>query len=270
MIIDFHTHVYPDAIAEKTVSFLLDKISLPDKKVFTNGTIGSLLSSMENSNVDHSVVLPVVTKPSQFDSINRFAQNLASEKGIISFGGIHPDCENPEEKLTFLKNSGFKGVKLHPDYQDTFIDDEKYVNIISICRQLGLKVIIHAGIDVGLPSPVHCPPGRALKMLQSVGARSYDPFIILAHLGGWKMENEVKEKLCGQNVFFDTGYCLDKYERKDLLDIISLHGAERILFATDSPWGGQSEYIRLLDALPISDDKKQMIFSDNARRLLGI
>ncbi|MBQ7654841.1 MAG: amidohydrolase family protein [Clostridia bacterium] len=270
MIIDFHTHIYPDAIAEKTVSFLLGKISLPDKQAFTNGTVRSLLSSMERAKVEYSVTLPVVTKPSQFESINLFAKKLNENKQIIPFGGIHPENENAEEKLEFLKSSGFKGVKLHPDYQGAFIDDEKYIRIIRTCRELGLKVIIHAGIDVGLPSPVHCPPDRALKMLREVDAESHEPFIILAHLGGWKMESEVKEKLCGKNVFFDTGYCLDKYEKSDLLDIISLHGSERILFATDSPWGSQEKYIEILDSLKISDDKKEMIFSENARKLLGI
>lgn len=270
MIIDFHTHVYPEAIAKKTVGFLLDKISLPDKKAWTDGTAASLVSSMEKSGVDLSVTLPVVTKPSQFESVNRFSESLRDVPGIIPFGGIHPDCENIEEKLLFLKSSGFAGIKLHPDYQGTFIDDEKYINLICVCRELGLKVIIHAGIDVGLPDPVHCPPDRVLKMLSEVGVERCDPFIILAHLGGWRMQSEVEEKLCGKNVFFDTGYCLDKYSKKDVVRIISLHGAEKILFATDSPWGDQREYVRLLESLPLGDGEKEMIFSSNARRLLGI
>lgn len=270
MIIDFHTHVYPDSIAEKTVLFLLDKINLPDKKAFTSGTAASLIDSMKKSNVNISVTLPVVTKPSQFEKVNLFAQNLNEMSGFISFGGIHPDCENIEEKLKYLKKCGFKGIKLHPDYQDTFIDDKKYVNVINVCRELGMIVVIHAGIDVGLPFPVHCPPDKTLNMLREVNAENYEPFIVLAHLGGWKMENEVKEKICKKNVFLDTGYCLDKYSEKDLLDIISLHGADRILFATDSPWGGQKEYVEILENLKISDDDKEMIFSSNAKQLLKI
>lgn len=270
MVVDFHTHVYPDSIAEKTVGYLLDKINLPDKKAYTDGTADSLKESMKESGVDISVVLPVVTKPSQFESVNLFSEKLNGMPGIISFGGVHPDCENTEEKLTLLKSKNFRGIKLHPDYQGDFIDSEKYINIIRICRELRLKVIIHAGIDVGLPSPVHCPPDRVLKMLEEVEAKKYDPFIILAHLGGWKMENEVKDKLCGKNVFFDTGYCLDKYDKKDLLEIISLHGADKILFATDSPWGGQSEYVKILESLDIGDSEKELIFSANARKLLNI
>lgn len=270
MIVDFHTHIYPDKIAEKTIGFLLSKINLPDKQAFTDGTAKALLSSMEKSKVDLSVILPVVTKPSQFESINRFAAEQNENKKFICFGGIHPDNENAEEKLLFIKKLGLKGVKLHPDYQNCFIDDKRYINIIDLCAQIGLKVIIHAGIDVGLPETVHCTPEKTLNMLREVGAEKYDPFIILAHMGGWMMQDDVKKFLCGKNVFFDTGYCLDKYKTSDIIDIINLHGADKILFATDSPWGCQEQYVKILDNLNLSKSEKELVFYKNALRLLEI
>lgn len=270
MIIDFHTHIYPQKIAEKTIDFLLDKIPYEDKKASTNGTVNGLLDSMKRSDVDYSVTLPVVTSPKQFDSINRYAVEIKNTKGIISFGGIHPDNENFQEKLDYIKHSGLKGIKLHPDYQDVYIDDKRYINIIRYCSDIGLKVVIHAGIDVGLPTPVHCPPEKSLKMINEVEADKKEPFIILAHMGGWMMQEDVKKMLCKKNVFFDTGYCLDKYSDKDLKDIINLHGADKILFATDAPWGDQKQYVDNLLKLNLGDDTTEKIFSLNAKRLLDI
>ena len=69
-VIDFHTHVFPEAIAEKTISMLAQK---SNSQPFGNGTFSSLLSNMQTSGVTHSVTLPVVTRPKQFDSILKYA-----------------------------------------------------------------------------------------------------------------------------------------------------------------------------------------------------
>ena len=111
MIIDFHTHIYPDKIAEKTINTLMN--SAPDVKVYTKGTLGALLESMENAGIDKSVILPVATRKGQFDTINKFALSINNNyTNLISFGGIHPDDDEPEEKLKFLKENGFKGIKI--------------------------------------------------------------------------------------------------------------------------------------------------------------
>ena len=113
MVIDFHTHVYPDKIAERTINALLN--SAPDVKIFTKGTIDALIESMNKAGIDKSVVLPVATRKGQFDTINNFAYNINQKYSqLVSFGGIHPDDENPEQKLRFLKSKGFKGIKIHP------------------------------------------------------------------------------------------------------------------------------------------------------------
>ena len=91
MIIDFHTHIFPDKIAKPTVeklkSYLCD--AGEECAAYTDGTLSSLLSSMKEAGISKSVILPVVTNPKQFDSINRFSKETDSQNGIIAFGGIH-------------------------------------------------------------------------------------------------------------------------------------------------------------------------------------
>ena len=96
---------------------------------------------MEAACVDLAVNLPVLTNPAQFDSVNRFARELndrfaKEERRILSFAGIHPLCDGIEEKMTWIREQGFLGVKIHPDYQETYINDERYVRILRAARDL--------------------------------------------------------------------------------------------------------------------------------------
>lgn len=271
MIIDFHTHIFPDRIAEATIKMLSEKAGFPN---YLDARAESLISSMEASGIDKSVLLPALTAPRQFDSVNRYTLETAaaSEGRLIPFGGIHPDCDDVSQKIKFLADSGFYGIKLHPDYQATYIDDERYVNIITLAVKNGLAVTVHAGVDSGLPDPVHCTPERACKMLEGVFAatQGYKSRIVLAHMGGYMMGDAVLSLLCGADVFFDTGFTLFEKDIEMTRKIIEKHGADKILFATDSPWAPQSEYVEAIKNLGLCESDTEKILGANAARLLDL
>ena len=124
MVIDFHTHIFPETIAATTISALETKAGM---KAATDGTINGLLTSMDKAQVNTSVILPVVTKPAQFESVNAFAVKVNENYNgrLISFGGIHPDSDDYKAELDRIKALGLKGVKIHPDYQGVMIDDAR-------------------------------------------------------------------------------------------------------------------------------------------------
>ena len=227
---------------------------------------------MKDAGIDISVVLPVVTNPAHFETVNKYAASISGKDGIISFGGIHPDNENTDEKLEFIKELGLKGIKLHPDYQATFIDDDKYIKIIKKAVELGLYVVIHSGLDVGLGTPVHCTPDRMLKVLKAVYNESTPKtnHIILAHIGACEMYDEVEEKLTGKPVSFDLAYSLDKIDKEQLVRIIRKHGAQNIYFASDCPWGSQKAFKEIFEQLPLDTVEKELISHKNAQKMLGI
>lgn len=268
MVIDFHTHIFPDRIAPVTIPHLA-KVSGID--AHTDGTAADLRRSMHEAGIDLSVVLPVVTKPSQFESINRFAAEInAQNDRLISFGGIHPACEDIEDKLDHIVALGLKGIKLHPDYQGVFIDDERYVRILQGAIDRDLLISIHAGIDIGLPDPVHCPPDRMRAVLDQLHCDPAHPRIILAHTGGYGQWDEVEALLCGQAVYFDISFTVGYINDEQLVRIIKTHGAERILFATDSPWGSQAATLAHVRALPLSENERDLILRRNALTVLGL
>lgn len=266
MYIDFHTHIFPDRIAEATIAHL-SKVgkTVPN----TDGTAAGLRQSMVASGIDLSVVLPVVTKPSQFDSINAFAAEINHQNDrLISFGGIHPDNDDIEAKLDTIVSLGLKGIKLHPDYQGVFIDDERYIRIMKEAVKRDLLITIHAGIDIGLPDPVHCSPKRMAAALGCIGQDPQRPRVILAHVGGWQCWDEVERLLVGQPVYFDISFALGQISDEQLLRIIRTHGADRILFATDSPWDSQHADRQYFESLPLSDAEHDAIAFGNAKALL--
>lgn len=265
MIIDFHTHIFPNKIAEKTIQSLSNKANV---KASTNGTLEGLLQSMEQAQVDMSVILPVATKVAQMENINTYAKSVCENYPgkLISFGGIHPDCEDYKKELKHIKNLGLKGIKIHPDYQGVMIDDVRFMNIIEYASELGLIVVTHAGIDIGIPEPVHCPPDKMRKVLDKIKPEK----MVLAHFGGWQQWNMVYEYLAGENVYLDTAFTFDYIKDEMFLKILNKHDENKILFATDSPWSAAISDIEAVRHLPIKTELEEKIFSGNAKKILEL
>lgn len=264
MIIDFHTHIFPEKIAERTISFLSQKGGIVPS---TNGTADDLVEKMRAGSVDISVALPVVTNPNQFDSINRFAAEInARYDSIISFGGIHPLCEDIEGKMDFIKKSGFKGVKIHPDYQGEYITHTGYIKILECAKENDLIVVTHAGVDGGFrDQTVKCPPCLAKEVIKKVAGVK----LVLAHLGGNEMLDTVYDTLCGEDVYFDTAYVLKHTKKEDFIKLVKKHSPDKILFATDSPWSDIKSDVEILKGFELGKDVEDKILFENARKLLN-
>ena len=276
MFFDFHTHVFPDSIAERAIKNLKDMaakgVGREDAMTpHTNGTLSALKTSMEHYGIDASLVLPVCTSPEQFETVNKFASEINGKDGIYSFGGIHPMCDDVEGKLDYIKSLGLKGVKLHPAYQHCNVEDERNIRIVEHCLKIGLYVLFHAGYDIAFPNDDFCSAKAFEKaytpLLKKYGEEK-EPHIILAHLGGIMTVEETLDYLCGMPIYLDMANTLEQMPTKDLMRIIRSHGAERILFASDSPWQSQRTCRERLASLPISKAEFEMISYGNAERIM--
>ena len=262
MVIDFHTHMFPHAIAGRTIAGLSANVG---KKPWTDGTYEGLLKSTKDAGIDMSVVFPIATKPSQFQTINKFAAQYL-EGDIISFGSLHPTDENYRAELQQIKSMGMKGIKLHPDYQDMYFNDIRYKRIVSYATELDLIVSVHAGLDPKSPEDIHCTPKMAAEVIDEVTPTK----LVLAHLGGNQMWDEVEDVLVGKNVYFDTGVIFDYIEEEQFIRIMRTHGADKILFATDSPWADQGKFVDVMKRMPITEAERENVMWRNAARVLGM
>lgn len=279
MIIDFHTHTFPEKIAARALA----KMSAAgDLRHYADGTASGLLRAERAAGVDRSILLPVATKPEQVHHINDYAAELNRHAFItnqFSFGSMHPDYENWRQELDRLAANRMRGIKIHPVYQQTDFDDIRYLRILERAGELGLIVVAHAGLDLGFPGSLCATPEKARRALQSVGPVR----LVLAHMGGWDCWEQVAEKLADTSALFDTAYCLDDVvpldpgkpprhllSLEDFAALVRTFGAQRVLFGTDSPWTDPQDAIRRIRALPLSDEEKTAILGGNAQRLLGI
>ncbi len=282
MIIDFHVHTFPAGISSK----VLEKLSrLSHTKYFTDGSVQGLVASMEEASVDVSVNLPVMTNPAQVEKVNSALiedrENLAAQH-IITFGGMHPDYGNYKKELSRLKQNGIPGIKIHPAYQNTDIDDIRMMRIIDCASDLGLIVLTHAGIDIGIYDHNYASVGQILHVIDELHPTKF----VLAHMGNWACWDDVERDLAGAPVWLDTAFALGpvtpagRQEEKpylscnlsdeDFLRIVRKHGTDKILFATDSPWESQKKYVSRVRRVPLSDSEREQIFSQNATALLGL
>ena len=272
MYIDFHTHAFTDAIAERAMGKLADTLLNSDfrekEPPVTNGTVEQLLKVMDGCGVDKSVLLPIATKPSQQGTINNWARSVQEQfpDRIISFGTVHPDAEDVFEELERIKEIGLRGIKFHPDYQDVFADDEKLFPIYRKCAELGLPVILHAGFDVVSPDCIHCMPHMGARIIEEIPELT----LILAHLGGCDCWDDVEKYLVGKNVYFDTAFIDGLISDEQALRIFRNHGTDKILFASDCPWHSPSREKAMLERLPLTEEEREDISHRNAEKLLGI
>lgn len=268
MIIDFHTHIFPDKLADRAVSVLESGIhdTRAGGKAVVRATLDALKVSMAENGIDYSVVLPIATNTRQSESINNFASIVNNTDGLFSFGSVHPMQPDWENTLLDIKEKGLLGIKLHPEYQQFYIDSAESLRILRKCEELNLLVVLHAGKDQGKYPPVHCMPDRLKHTLEYVSGKN----IVAAHLGGWDVWDDVEKHLVGTPLMFDTAYVIDFIEKEQLLRIIKNHGSKKILYGTDSPWEKQCRAAEVIKGLPITDEEKDEIFYKNAQKLLKI
>ena len=221
---------------------------------------------MRWNGIKRGVTQPVSTKASQVASINSFAIELNRRPALINFGTLHPDYEENAAEIQRLKKVGIQGVKFHPDYQLFFVDEDRMFPLYRQMADAGLIAFFHAGVDIGLPPPVHCPPSRLARILDRVP----DLTVVAAHFGGFQMWDDVEKFLIGRNLRLDTSYTLAYLSAERFVNMARKHGIEKIMFGSDSPWADQGEEIRLHMESGLTDSELAAVFYDNAARLLGI
>ena len=270
IIIDFHTHIFTDSMAQKTVRMLSDEIDGIYPPV-SDGTAAGLLKNMDGWHIDISVNQPIVTKQSQTKSINEWAAGVDRDYPgkIISFGGIFPHTEDYKRDIDFVVSLGLKGLKFHAEYQDFIIDGEKMLKIYDYAFSKNLIILHHAGFDPAFPEPFKSNPKRFAHIIREMRGG----IMVAAHLGGHAQWDEVENELCGTDIYLDTSMGFEFFSKEQFLRIVKKHGADKILFASDAPWsnaGTEVEHLKSLPPSEISESELHMILSGNAKRILKI
>ena len=259
-IIDFHTHAFPDHLAPAAIPALEEK---GEVKAVLDGTLAALLASMDQAEVEQSVLCSIATKPSQYEAILDWSREIRSER-ILPFPSVHPADPLALERLAIIKAEGFKGIKLHPYYQEFFLDEERLFPIYEKLCAENLLLVMHTGFDIGFPRIRCADPGRVLAVIN----RFPDLKLVATHLGAWDLWQEVEEQLIGRPLYMDISFALQFLAPEAARRLILRHPPEYILFGSDSPWAGQQGTSELLRGLNLGRKRETLIFRTNGLRLL--
>lgn len=261
-IIDAHCHVYPDKIAAKASRATGNFYGL---EMDYDGTVSTLLEVGRAAGVDKYVIQSVATTPAQVKSINDFIKKTVDEYPDIMYGlgTLHPESEDLQGDVEYIRELGLKGVKLHPDIQQFKLDDYRCLKIYELCEKYELPMLIHTGDS----RYDYSNPNRLIPILDI-----YDRLTIVgAHFGGWSMWEKASELLYDKkNFLVDCSSSFYALSDEQIVDIIRRYTADKVLFGADYPMWNPKGQIERLNSLPLTDEEKEKIFSLNAARVFGL
>jgi predicted TIM-barrel fold metal-dependent hydrolase len=260
--IDFHTHVFPDAIAARAMASLEKE---GGEKAFLDGTLASLRRSMAQTGIDHAVIASIATRPEQFDPMLKWSQAIRTDD-IIPFLSVHPRDPHILERIRIVKAEGFKGIKLHPYYQDFVLDDESLFPAYEAIENSGLVLLVHTGFDMAFERVRCCDPQKIVNVITRFPSLK----LVTTHCGAWEDWDEVETHLLGRPVYMDISYSIGKMGEERFRRFLNTHPSDYLVFGTDSPWADQQAAIADAERAITDPQRLEKLFFTNAARLLDI
>ena len=261
-IVNAHCHIYPDKIAEKAVLGIRD---FYDLDMSLNGKLDDLIRDGNKVGVTHYLVHSVATTPKQVKSINEFiAEAVNTHPDIFTgFGTLHPDSEDIQGDFDYLIELGLKGVKVHPDFQQFAMNEERAFKIGEVVSKGKVPMLVHCGdFRYNYSNPEQIKP-----FLE----RFPDITFIGAHFAGWSVWEEATRQLAGTpNLYVDLSSSLYDLSPETALELIHAYGSDRVLWGTDYPmWESDSE-MDYFNKIDLTDEERSQILYDNAAKILNL
>jgi predicted TIM-barrel fold metal-dependent hydrolase len=279
MIIDFHTHIFPNAIRENRENYFPSE---PAFKLLYDSPKSKLVgakeivTAMDEQGVDKSVVFGFPWKDSAiFKMQNDYVMEVVERypDRLVGLSCFDPfNTEAVLEARRCLEN-GLSGIGEIAFYQSG-IDDtalDKLTPLMEICLDKDLPFLMHTNEPVG-----HLYPGKTpntLRQIYMLVSRFPENKIVLAHWGGGifffnLLKKEVKERL--KNVYFDTAASPFLYDPNIYKYAVEIAGVDKILFGSDFPLLNPERYFKEFENTALSKDQVESMCGGNAAKLLKL
>lgn len=258
-VADSHAHIYPGKIAGKATAAVGAFYNLDMENV---GIPHILHDLGEKAGFEKYLVSSVATKLVQARSISEFiAEKCQTYPEYIGLGAWHQQMTDIDAEFDYIQGLGLKGIKIHPDFQRFFIDDDNMIDVYKEANRRGLPVLIHTGDD----RTDYSSPYRLARVIDKIP----DFTCIAAHLGGYREWNKAQSVLKGCNVFIDTSSSLFYVNKEEVKASIEHFGVNRTMFGTDFPmWTPQTELKRFFNLELSVEDNRAILFDNFANLFL--
>ena len=257
-IIDAHAHIFPQKIAAKAVESIGHFYDL--KMHDGNGTAEALLESGQQIGVDRYLVCSTATRPGQVKAINDFIWAEAeAHPEFVPFATMHPDLEDLEEEMERILSRGYYGLKLHPDFQEFNIDDDRAMEIYRLAEGK-LAILFHTGDDrYDFSAP---------RRMERVAEKFPNLTCIAAHFGGYRSWKEALDCYQAPNIYMDTSSALFAITKEEAWRFFDRFGPDRFFFGTDFPMWKHREELARFNALDLPEDFRKKVLSENFARVI--
>lgn len=259
LIVDAHTHIFPDKNAEATLQATVRMFNVP---TFGAATAADLLEKMDLCSISHAAIHMVAPSAAGVRDTNTWLIGLNQDR-FIKFGTLHPRFGGTEEEVRRMRDGGVAGVKFQPDVQQ-FTPDEKSLTygMYEALARHGFAVMFHVGGE-----PLPSPRDRSKPAMIANIARDFPELrIIAAHLGGLNMWEDVYGMLAGRpNVYLESSLSYEYINPGLAEKIIRKHGHEKVFFGSDYPFGDVKRSLAAARAVPfLTSIEKEAILGRNA------
>ncbi len=267
VIIDAHTHIYPDIVAQKAIRTVIANIN-GRLNAHTTGTFDSLLDSMDAAGVDLSIVLPVATSPGHGSGILGWVKEYAtSSPRIIFFGSVHPEDPDYVCCIRQMKESGIQGIKFHPGYQGFPADSKEASRVYDEALNQDMTLYFHGGYDPSLPGCDYTSVERYAALLKDFNGSK----IVLAHGGGYGEWGKVLDLLGDKKCYYDVAFVLESMQRDEHAAELFKQNEDYFLFGSDSPWRDQKKYVEIVrNSTALTPEQKEKLFCKNVQKLIRL
>lgn len=279
MIIDFHTHIYPEWLRAQRDKYLARDATFGELYVNPKAkmaTADEIVHAMDSDGVHTSVVMGVGWTDHGLarEANDYIIESVRNYPGrIVGFAGINPAWGDIALKeVERCARAGLRGVgELHPDTQGFELSDKRTMQpLVEALREHKLILTTHSSEPVGhlYHGKGHTTPDKLWSFIESFP----DIKIVCAHWGGglpfYALMPEVAEGMA--NVYFDTAASPFLYSPAIFSQVASLIGAGRILMSSDFPLLRAKRLLKQINDSSLSAGDKRKITGENAAQLLGI
>jgi len=279
MIIDSHTHLFPESVKNDR-SLFFDKE--PEFKLLYDSprakiaTIAELIQTMDIHGVDISVISgfpwrnPDFTKKNNntlLEAVQAYPDRI---KGLACFD---MSWEGAADEAVRCMDAGLSGVGELAFYLSGI--DAKALKLLepvmAALRENGNRpCMIHTNEPIGHPYPGKTPV--TLEQIDTLARTFPDNRIILAHWGGGiffyhVMKKQVKETL--KNIWYDTAASVFLYDPEIYNMAIQANVIDKVLFGTDFPLLTPDRYYADMDKSAMTKAHKRQVLGENAFALFG-
>jgi predicted TIM-barrel fold metal-dependent hydrolase len=284
MIIDSHTHLFPQKIISGVSSrrALVEELDLDIEGAKQRSSVKALINACQEAQVEACLVLPTAAAEDVPETNRRFQKTAQEQARLYAAGTLHPACKENASELKKLEARKVRALKFCTFSQEFGLKNPETERLFDLIETFNhdtghgffavLDTFYKADTYFGT-SPQHLTTPAGLGRL----VRKHGEIVFVgAHMGGLCAPfDEIVEHLPpAPNLYLETSNAAHTLKADQFVQLLELHGPQKILFGTDWPWFHAQDELERIDQLMnragFDEADKQKVLYGNIAGLMGL